>query len=770
MSARRATNALLAASLLALAGCGRSDTIVFYMVVTVSGTLPNATALNVQVIGPAGVSSATYPRADDEPIVFPTTLTGQIPGADAGQLRFDVTALSGDGSPLARGQVTRAVAPGASPTLYVELACTPGPCMEMPAPGQPDGGISSEPGCGNGVIDQGETCDIAIPAGAPGACPKTCDTGVACAKDTLQARNPCMAICVPGAMPPPMSGDGCCPTGATAAIDSDCSPTCGDGVVDPGETCDTGIPPGQPGACPSAADCVSPEPCIVARFISEGTCSAVCLRNAITQPVAGDGCCPAGASNTIDPDCPAVCGDGVRGAGESCDVGIRAPQPGACPTGCYDAKTGTRDQLQGAGCQAVCLNPDITDPISGDGYCPPGQTRATDSDCPSSCGDGVLEPGETCDPAATDGAACPTSCPPSPAACLATALKGSDCTAACTTTAITACGASDGCCPSGCTAAGDPDCSATCGDGQVQTGESCDVAIATGAGVCPKSCDDGDPCTDDRLLSAGTCQAVCVHLPITGPAAGDGCCPPGADFLVDADCRPACGNGIVEPPVETCDSAIPGSCPASCPAAGSCTKVALRGSAATCSAACVSTPIVACVNADGCCPTGCTAANDSDCPIVCGDGVVETGESCDRAITAGLPGACAATCDDGDACTADLAAGSIANCTRTCVNAPITACVSGDGCCPTGCNAASDHDCAPICNDGRVEAGETCDPPASCPTTCPDDGDPCTIEHLVGDPTQCTSACRHEPITTCSGSQRDGCCPSACSAASDSDC
>ncbi len=30
----------------------------------------------------------------------------------------------------------------------------------------------------------------------------------------------------------------------------------------------------------------------------------------------------------------------------------------------------------------------------------------------------------------------------------------------------------------------------------------------------------------------------------------------------------------------------------------------------------------------------------------------------------------------------------------------------------------------PICGNSIVEAGETCDPPASCPTTC-DDGDVC---------------------------------------------
>ena len=127
-------------------------------------------------------------------------------------------------------------------------------------------------------------------------------------------------------------------------------------------------------------------------------------------------------------------------------------------------------------------------------------------------------------------------------------------------------------------------------------GEACDVAIAAGLrGACPRACDDGNPCTDDRLLSAGTCEATCVHLPVTAAVAGDGCCPSGATFLIDADCAPVCGDGLVETPVEACDAAIDGSCPTSCPSAGSCATVKLRGAAATCSAACVVTPITACI-------------------------------------------------------------------------------------------------------------------------------------------------------------------------------
>ena len=44
--------------------------------------------------------------------------------------------------------------------------------------------------------------------------------------------------------------------------------------------------------------------------------------------------------------------------------------------------------------------------------------------------------------------------------------------------------------------------------------------------------------------------------------------------------------------------------------------------------------------------------------------------------------------------------------------------VVADGCCPAACNAGTDTDCAG-CGNQRIEPGETCDPPGTCPTSCP---------------------------------------------------
>jgi uncharacterized protein (TIGR03382 family) len=79
-----------------------------------------------------------------------------------------------------------------------------------------------------------------------------------------------------------------------------------------------------------------------------------------------------------------------------------------------------------------------------------------------------------------------------------------------------------------------------------------------------------------------------------------------------------CGDGFVDGPDEKCDFTIaaemPGACPATCVAADACLPVQLQGVGDLCSAECVAgTPITACVNGDGCCASGCSDADDSDC-------------------------------------------------------------------------------------------------------------------------------------------------------------
>lgn len=744
-------------------------------------TLPPVTRVDVTLSARGRAVVITTTGSAAAPVVFPLMVTLNTSGLPSSDTIVEANASDQTQTVVAQG--TTSVTLPHSGVVRVVIQCQSLICSRGP----PDGGADAlpdvganpdapaDPNCGNGQLDPGEQCDIARAPDLPGACPSNCDDGIACTQDLL-IESGCDTHCVHSEIATPVPGDGCCPANNDHAADPDCSQTCGDGHVDPGEACDTGIGRGD-SACPDEEACDDGDPCTRDQVVSKGTCSARCIHDPITT-AGDDGCCPLGADATNDNDCHAMCGNGVREPGEMCDPGIAASVPGACPaTSCDDNNPCTIDALVGTACNVTCSHLPITNPAPGDGCCPlDGLGRNIDPDCVAVCGNGLLEAGETCDRTIAAGlaGACPTSCPGAPSTCVRYELRGamSDCTAACVATPVRDCSATaDGCCPSGCTSASDPDCSATCGNGRVDAGERCDTAIATGTGACPLSCSDGVPCTDDLLVDAGTCSARCMFIPTTARRDGDGCCPTGAHAAVDADCPAVCGNGVVESPFETCDTATtPPSCPDSCPAAAGCSTW-VRTVNSPCDVRCVRQMITACQDDDGCCAPGCNAGNDSDCAPVCGNGALEPPEGCDRGISAGNPGSCPASCTDTDPCTLDFAHGSSASCTRGCTHVRVTACGGGDRCCPLGCTADNDNDCgAPVCGDEHVQAGETCDPVATCPTSCASDGDPCTVDQLLGSPASCTAVCVHPPILSCSRTLRDGCCPTGCSTDNDSDC
>ncbi|MBO6938224.1 MAG: CAP domain-containing protein [Deltaproteobacteria bacterium] len=236
---------------------------------------------------------------------------------------------------------------------------------------------------------------------------------------------------------------------------------------------------------------------------------------------------------------------------------------------------------------------------------------------------------------------------------------------------------------------------AACEPGELQVFTAADGSVAPRLDMSMPSTDGFTPSDDLGARPDGFtppsdagCDPDC-----TGRACGpDGCggscgdcgagqaCEPGAGQCIDTE---SCGNGSLDPG-EVCD----GDCPTSCPAPATCETIALQGTAAECTARCVTSDISSCTNGDGCCPSGCNATNDNDCDAMCGNGVVEPGERCD--------GDCPTSCSS-SACTTRTLVGS--GCNRRCESAPVTTCASGDGCCPSGCSLPGDADCALDCTD-----------------------------------------------------------------------
>jgi hypothetical protein len=177
-------------------------------------------------------------------------------------------------------------------------------------------------GCGDGRVAQSERCDIEIREGMPGSCPTECPMLADCVPQMLTGSR-CSAECV--RLEPVCSDeDGCCAPGCNSESDRDCSPSCGDGVVQPDEdeTCE----PDAEGddACATQADCDAEDsdPCTIDRLVGAAdTCNADCTHEPIMALTAGDECCLPDSNANEDADCDPECGNGVRERNEECDGG-----------------------------------------------------------------------------------------------------------------------------------------------------------------------------------------------------------------------------------------------------------------------------------------------------------------------------------------------------------------------------------------------------------------------------------------------------------------
>ena len=205
--------------------------------------------------------------------------------------------------------------------------------------------------CGDGIVDEGEQCDVAIASGRPGACPEGCSGHKQCARFVLEGTD-CSAHCVETRVTEAGPADDCCPQGASAAMDSDCRAVCGNGLVEATETCD------PPETCAKASACTARDSCEVATYQGDPErCTASCEVRSIRACVSADGCCPAGCSHAQDSDCVDPtgagcsgpdCGSQVADAGSRVNTSTRADDARA-----DDADAGSPPAPLGADAQCI---------------------------------------------------------------------------------------------------------------------------------------------------------------------------------------------------------------------------------------------------------------------------------------------------------------------------------------------------------------------------------------------------------------------------------
>jgi hypothetical protein len=174
--------------------------------------------------------------------------------------------------------------------------------------------------CGNGVVDANEYCDIGIASNEMGACPDTCGGQRDCTLHVVAGRG-CDARCEDRHIEAHISGDGCCPVGASTDDDTDCPSSCGNGRIEAGESCD------PPETCVSAETCESPDACQTARYSGDAEhCTARCTVTPVQACINGDGCCPLGCTSTRDSDCqrPSAADGGCTEGCETVCAGTRA--------------------------------------------------------------------------------------------------------------------------------------------------------------------------------------------------------------------------------------------------------------------------------------------------------------------------------------------------------------------------------------------------------------------------------------------------------------
>ena len=294
-----------------------------------------------------------------------------------------------------------------------------------------------------------------------------------------------------------------------------------------------------------------------------------------------------------------------------------------------------------------------------------------------------------------------------------------------------------------------------CGNGEPGTGEECDDGNANNGDGCSANCivEPGYTCNGNPSVCIPTAGAICGNATLDAGEAcddgntnnGDGCSSvcgvepgfqcAGTPSLCTPLGAPLCGNGTVETG-EACDDGN-------------------NTDGDGCTASCAVAPGFQCNGS----PSACFPTGDGG-PVLCGNGIVQTGESCDDKNTTNGDG-CSSNCasEPGYSCTGNPSLCNITVAT-ICGNGSMEASEvcddgntqNGDGC-SFNCTVETGYSCGGsptslctqtggnMCGNGSLETGESCD-----------DGNASS-----GD--GCSSSCLVESGFSCQGNPKSACAP-----------
>jgi hypothetical protein len=249
---------------------------------------------------------------------------------------------------------------------------------------------------------------------------------------SLDARSDCLthgdAAAIEGLVLQGRGSSAASPEGAMVAALRLC-PQCGDGTAGGAEECDGADASSCNGPCladcrcPSCGDGVTNQPSEMCDGADDGACHGLCRSDCTCPPpVCGNGVKEAGEQcdgaalggcASCQPDCtcsPPVCGNAVVEPGEECDQGLdNGSADSCCTAACQFAAAGTT--CTGGTCSGATWYCIAT--VCGDGVVAPGED-CDPPDCvtcdyachtivPSLCGNGVVDPGEACEPPGVGG-------------------------------------------------------------------------------------------------------------------------------------------------------------------------------------------------------------------------------------------------------------------------------------------------------------------------------------------------------------------------------